>query len=48
MLHEDFQIACRLLHKMTAHPELQSDFIPPHRFKYVLSSILFHIFIELI
>lgn len=36
MLHEDFNVACRLLHTMAIHPELQSNFLPSHRFKYVL------------
>ena len=44
MLHEDFNTACRLLHKMAAHPELQSDYVPTHPFKYVLSFSDFYIF----
>ena len=35
MLHEDFNKACRLLHKMTAHPDLQPTHVSPHLFKYV-------------
>jgi hypothetical protein len=37
MLHEDFNTACRLLHDMAAHPELQIDHAPTHPFKYRLS-----------
>jgi hypothetical protein len=33
MLHEDFNIACRLLHDMAAHSELQIDHAPTHPFK---------------
>lgn len=39
MLHEDFNKACRLLHKMMAHPELQSTYVLPRPFKYVLLRI---------
>jgi hypothetical protein len=34
MLHEDFNTACRLLHDMAVHPELQVDHAPTHPFKY--------------
>ncbi len=44
MLHEDFDTACRLLHKMAAHPDFQSDYVPSHSFKYVLSCIDFNIY----
>jgi len=37
MLHEDFNTACRLLHDMAVHPELQIDHAPTHPFKYRLS-----------
>ncbi|CAF1294120.1 unnamed protein product [Rotaria sp. Silwood1] len=33
MLHEDFNRACRLLHTMSVHAELQLDCIPSHPFK---------------
>ncbi len=35
MLHDDFNVACRLLHQMAAHPELQSDYVPCYPFKYI-------------
>jgi hypothetical protein len=44
MLHEDFNTACRLLHKMAAHPKLQSNYVPSHPFMYVLFSIDFSYF----
>ena len=34
MLHEDFNTACRLLHEMAVHSELQIDRPPTHPFKY--------------
>ena len=37
MLHEDFNTACRLLHKMAAHKELQSDYVPTYSFKYAFN-----------
>jgi hypothetical protein len=43
MLHEDFNTSCRLLNKMAAHPELQSSYVSPHPFKYVLFSTSFYI-----
>ncbi|CAF1064555.1 unnamed protein product [Adineta steineri] len=39
MLSEDFNIACRLLHKMAAHPELQSNYIPTLPFKPEINHI---------
>jgi len=33
MLHEDFNTACRLLHDMAAHSDLQLDRVPTHPFK---------------
>ncbi|CAF1211558.1 unnamed protein product [Adineta ricciae] len=33
MLHEDFNTACRLLHEMAAHPDLQRDQSPTYSFK---------------
>ncbi|UJR30111.1 hypothetical protein I4U23_017652 [Adineta vaga] len=33
MLHEDFDTACRLLHDMAIHPDLQLDHAPTHPFK---------------
>ena len=34
MLHEDFNTACRLLHEMASHPDLQPEHVPTHPFKY--------------
>ena len=33
MLHDDFNTACRLLHDMAAHPDLQLDRVPTHPFR---------------
>lgn len=39
MLHEDFNRACRLLHQMATHPELQTNYIPSYRFKPEINKI---------
>ncbi|CAF0911255.1 unnamed protein product [Rotaria sordida] len=39
MLHEDFNRACCLLHTMSIHPELQTDYIPSHPFKPAINKI---------
>ena len=40
MSHEDFNTACRLLHDMAIHADLQVDHPPTHPFKYDVFLIL--------